>query len=71
MLFKCFLPTVKYHYSYCFLTYLIKWNMYDYLAIITGIIYFIYICLMVLDYCASFLIKVLRECYIIANKYFL
>ncbi len=57
---------MKYHYSYCFLTYLIKWNVYHFLAIIR--IYLLY--LMVLGFDASFLIKVSRVCYIIANKFF-
>ena len=31
--------TMKYHYSYCFLTYLIKWNVYHFLAIIRTYLY--------------------------------
>ena len=56
---------MKYHYSYCFLTYLIKWNVYYLLAIIR--IYFIYI-LWYWVLMQSFLIKISRVCYIIVNN---
>ena len=52
--------TMKYHYSYCFLTYLIKWNVYFSIAIIW--IYLLYF--MVFCFDTSFLIKILRVCYI-------
>ena len=56
---------MKYHYSYCFLTYLIKWNVYHLLSHYTDIfIYFMVFC-----FDASFSLKVPRVCYIRQTGY--